>query len=335
MRVFLSFVLGLVLLALVSAGGAYWWGKNAYQVTTLEQKKPEFTITVEKGQGFNSIVAALKNAGLGLPEPLTSIAARLRGDSHQIKAGTYQFKGPLTIKSVFDKLVSGDVLLSEIRFPEGWTFKQMREVIDKHPLLLHDTVKMSNTEILAKVGSDAKHPEGLFFPSTYRFSPGASELEVYRNAFKQGKKLVDEAFAQRPPDSPLKTSYQLLTLASIVEKETGAEVDRPKVAAVFLNRLKIGMMLQSDPTTIYGMGEKFDGNLRRKDLQTDTPYNTYTRGGLTPTPISLVSKASLQAVIAPADIRALYFVARGDGSSEFSDDLSAHNRAVQKFQLKK
>jgi UPF0755 protein len=335
MRAFLTFFLGLLLVAALAAGGTYWWGKNNYQNKVIAQTHSEVTLTVEKGQGFAGTMNALRNAGLDLPEPLTSIAARLRGDSNQIKAGTYQFKAPLTVRAVLDKLVSGDVLLSEIRFPEGWTFKQMREVVDKHPMLKHETAILSDSELLKKLGAVENHPEGLFFPSTYRFSPNALDMEIYKNAYRQTKKLVEEAWAKRPPDSPLKSPYDLLTLASIVEKETGIEADRPKVAAVFLNRMKIGMPLQSDPTTIYGLGDKFDGNLRRKDLQTDTPYNTYTRGGLTPTPISLVSKASLQAVISPANIKALYFVARGDGSSEFSDDLSAHNRAVQKFQLKK
>jgi UPF0755 protein len=335
MRAFKIFLSGLIGLVIVLGGGGYWWGKSVYQNKVITQAAPEVMITVEKGQGFSATMTALRNAGVDMPEPLTSISARLRGDSNQIKAGTYQFKAPLTVRSILDKLVSGDVMLSEIRFPEGWTFRQMREVVDKHPLLKHETAKLSDAELLKKLGAVENHPEGLFFPSTYRFSPNALDMEVYKNAYRQTKKLVDEAWAKRPPDSPLKSPYDLLTLASIVEKETGTEADRPKVAAVFLNRMKIGMPLQSDPTTIYGMGDKFDGNLRRKDLQTDTPYNTYTRGGLTPTPISLVSKASLQAVIAPASIKALYFVARGDGSSEFSDDLSAHNRAVQKYQLKK
>lgn len=334
MRAFKSYFLGMVCLAIVAGGGAYWWGKSTYQNKVITQSKPELTIIVEKGQGFSATMTALRNAGLELPEPMTSVSARIRGDSNQIKAGTYLFKAPLTVRSVLDKLVSGDVMLSEIRFPEGWTFKQMREVVDKHPLLKHETLKLSDGELLKKLGAIENHPEGLFFPSTYRFSPNALDMEVYKNAYRQTKKLVEEAWSKRPSDSPLKSPYDLLTLASIVEKETGTEADRPRVAAVFLNRMKVGMPLQSDPTTIYGMGDKFDGNLRRKDLQTDTPYNTYTRGGLTPTPISLVSKASLQAVIAPARIKALYFVARGDGSSEFSDDLSAHNRAVQKYQLK-
>lgn len=335
MRAVVSFILGLLLLGLLSLGAGWLWGRQAYQSRVLVQSKAEFTVTVEKGQGFGSIAARLRNAGLELPEPLTSIAARLRGDAHQIKAGTYQFKAPLTLKSVLDKLVSGEVMLSEVRVPEGWTFLQMREVIDRHPDLRHDTAGLAASDLLARLGLSERHPEGLFFPSTYLFSPNTSDLEIYRNAHRQLRKLLDEAWAARPPDSPLRSPYELLTLASIVEKETGTEADRPKVAAVFLNRLRLGMMLQSDPTTIYGIGARFDGNLRKRDLQTDTPYNTYTRAGLTPTPIALVSRASLQAVIAPAPIKALYFVARGDGSSEFSDDLAAHNRAVQKFQLKR
>ena len=198
--------------------------------------------------------------------------------------------------------------------------------------LKQDTAALSDAQILKAIGATESKPEGLFFPDTYMFPLGASDLDVYKRAYKEQQSRLAKIWVSRPADSPLKTPYEALTLASIVEKETGREEDRDKVAAVFLNRLKIGMMLQSDPTTIYGMGDDFDGNLRRKDLKTDTPFNTYTRNGLTPTPISMPGANSLKAIMNPANISALYFVARGDGTSEFSDDLAAHNRAVNKYQ---
>ena len=172
-------------------------------------------------------------------------------------------------------------------------------------------------------------------PNTYRFSPGSSDIEVYRQSYRLLKRALDEAWATRSASVALANPYQALVLASIVEKETGRDADRGRVAAVFTNRLRLGMMLQSDPTTIYGMGAAFDGNLRRQDLRTDTPYNTYTRGGLPPGPISLPGKASLAAVLNPPPSSALYFVARGDGSSEFSDDLAAHQRAVDRYQKRR
>jgi UPF0755 protein len=227
-----------------------------------------------------------------------------------------------------------DVLLKDIRFTEGWSFRQMRAAIRQHPDLAHDTAALTDRDLLDKLGATEQSAEGLFFPSTYFFSPGASDMDVYRQAHRLLRKLLDEAWTNRAAGLPLKDAYQALILASIVEKETGRESDRDKVAAVFVNRLRRGMMLQSDPTTIYGMGENFDGNLRKRDLQTATPYNTYTRTGLPPTPIALPGKASLVAATQPASIGSLYFVARGDGTSEFSDDLGAHNRAVQRFQLK-
>ena len=224
-------------------------------------------------------------------------------------------------------------MLKDVRFTEGWTFRQMRAALAQTPDLSHDTTELSDVDILQQIGATERNPEGLFFPSTYSFSPGTGDLEIYRQAYKQLKKALDEAWAARAADLPYDTPYQALVMASIVEKETGRESDRDKVAAVFINRLRKGMMLQSDPTTIYGMGDKFDGNLRRRDLTTDSVYNTYTRTGLPPTPIALPGKASIVAATQPAPIAALYFVARGDGSSEFSNDLAAHNRAVGRYQL--
>jgi UPF0755 protein len=215
---------------------------------------------------------------------------------------------------------------------EGWTFRQMRRAIAAHPDLAQDTAGLADGELLRRIGAIEPHPEGLFMPSTYRFAPGASDLDIYRQAYRLLKRTLEESWAARSAGVPLSSPYEALVLASIVEKETGRDADRGRVAAVFVNRLRLGMMLQSDPTTIYGMGDRFDGNLRRADLRADTPYNTYTRNGLPPTPIALPGKASLAAALNPENSPALYFVARGDGSSEFSTDLAAHNRAVERYQ---
>ena len=208
----------------------------------------------------------------------------------------------------------------------------MRQAVADHPALKHDTTTWSEQELLARVAPGYKAAEGLFFPDTYRFAKGASELQVYRQAHAQLLKRLNKAWAERDQSLPYKTPYEALVMASIVEKETGAEADRDKVAAVFVNRLKRGMLLQTDPTVIYGMGDKYQGNIRKRDLQTDTPHNTYTRAGLPPTPIALPGAAALAATFNPAKTDALFFVSRGDGSSEFTNNLNDHNRAVNKYQ---
>ncbi|MCB1745416.1 MAG: endolytic transglycosylase MltG, partial [Gammaproteobacteria bacterium] len=238
-----------------------------------------------------------------------------------------------SLRVILDRMVAGDVLTAEIRFIEGWRFNQLRETIAEHPELRHEAATLSEQALLDRLGIRYEHPEGLFFPSTYRFAAGISDLEVYRMAHEAMRRLLDEAWAAREPGLPLKDPYEALVLASVVEKEAGTEADRALIAGVFVNRLRRGMKLQSDPTTIYGLGDAFDGDLRRVHLRTDTPYNTYTRHGLPPTPIALVGRASLQAVLHPAKTDALYFVARGDGSSQFSVTLDEHNAAVRKYQL--
>ena len=239
----------------------------------------------------------------------------------------------MTLKALVDQIVDGDVLTSEVRVIEGWTFARMRQAIVDHPDLVPASANMTDKEMLASIGAPFEAPEGLFFPSTYHFPVGATDLDVFRQAYELMQKNLQDAWAARQPNLPLKSPHEALILASIVEKETGLEADRQHVAGVFINRLRINMRLQSDPTTIYGLGDSFDGNLRRRDLRADTPFNTYTRAGLPPTPISLPGRASLDAVLNPADTKALYFVARGDGSSQFSDTLSEHQSAVRKFQL--
>jgi UPF0755 protein len=329
----------LILLILVSfaviAGSALAYGWHSYknQIVALPQKPVDFK--VNKGAGMKQIAGSLNAKGLNVSANWLWLVSRLRGDAGQLKAGTYRLTEGLTLEKLLDKIVAGDVILSEIRFIEGWTFAQMRRAVDQHAEIRHDTTGMSDEDILKKIGAAEKKAEGLFFPSTYPFSPGASDLDVYKQAYTLMNKTLTQVWQNRKPNLPLNTPYELLTLASIIEKETGRESDRDKVAAVFINRLRKGMMLQSDPTTIYGMGERFDGNIRRKDLKEDTPYNTYTRNGLTPTPISLPGKASLQAAVNPAAINAIFFVARGDGTSEFTETLQEHNRAVAKFQLGK
>ena len=288
--------------------------------------------TVPKGAGVRTIATGLRGQGIDVSPTRLWLWYKLRRDDGRLKAGTYAFAAPLTVDGLLDKLVRGDVLVTEIRFIEGWTFRQMRAAIDAHPDLGHDTKTLSETDLLGRLGATEQRAEGLFSPDTYAFSPGASDLEIYRQAYRKQQQALQAAWEARDPVLPYRSAYEALVLASIVEKETGQKSERDKVAAVFVNRLRRGMMLQSDPTTIYGLGDRFDGNLRKRDLQADTAYNTYTRAGLPPTPIALPGKASIDAALKPADVPALYFVARGDGTSEFSNDLTSHNRAVSRYQ---
>ena len=322
-------VLAAIAAALCAFG--YW----TYAFAPLEQAQPELRVTIERGSSLRAIAAGLAAQGLTVNEPLFWAAARVRGDAGRLKAGTYQIRSPSTLRELLDRMVRGDVLLAQVRFIEGWTFAQMRSAIDQQPNLRHDTAGISETELLALIGADEKRAEGLFLPDTYHFAAATSDLEIFRHAYRELRQELDAAWEARATELPYTDSYQALILASIVEKETGVDAERPKVAAVFVNRLRRGMALQSDPTTIYGLGAKFNGNLRKVDLLTDTPYNTYTRSGLTPTPIALPGRASIRAALNPAPISALYFVSRGDGTSEFSDDLASHNRAVTRYQLKR
>ena len=324
-------VVSLVLLVAVLAGVA-WHALSTYRHSPVELASDPIRVRIERGMGVAAIGQAVAAAGVRFPAWQFVLAARLRGDGGRIQAGVYQFGGLLTRRALIDKMVRGEVVLAELRVIEGWTFRQMRRAIAAHPDLAQDTAGLADGELLRRIGAIEPHPEGLFMPSTYRFAPGASDLDIYRQAYRLLKRTLEESWAARSAGVPLSSPYEALVLASIVEKETGRDADRGRVAAVFVNRLRLGMMLQSDPTTIYGMGDRFDGNLRRADLRADTPYNTYTRNGLPPTPIALPGKASLAAALNPENSPALYFVARGDGSSEFSTDLAAHNRAVERYQ---
>jgi UPF0755 protein len=317
------------ILALLAAGGWLWW--FAHTPLKLEATTVEFTIP--HGASLRAASRAIAAAGVEMRPWAFEAVGRMAGNPAQIRAGQYEIQAGMTPLQLLGKLARGEVALTEIVFIEGWSFRQVRAALDAHPHVRHDTLGLGDAEVMGRLDRSGDSPEGRFFPDTYRFAKGASDLEVLRSAYRAMAKRLDAAWAQRRPDLPLASAYEALVLASIVEKETGRAEDRPMIAAVLVNRLRAGIKLQTDPTVIYGLGSAFDGNLRKRDLVADTPYNTYLRGGLPPTPIALPGLASLEAVLNPAPTDALYFVARGDGTSEFSRTLEEHNRAVTKYQL--
>jgi conserved hypothetical protein, YceG family len=278
------------------------------------------------------VAQAVRDAGVQVNPALLYWWFRLSGDARQIRAGSYEIERGINPRGLLRKLVRGDEALRAVTLVEGWNFNQVRAALLKAEQLKPETQELAPDLIMKALERPGLHPEGRFFPDTYTYAKGSSDLAVLRRALRAMDKQLAAAWRQRRPDTPLKTPAQALILASIVEKETGRASDRAMIAGVFSNRLALGMMLQTDPTVIYGLGETFDGNLRRRDLQADTPWNTYTRSGLPPTPIAMPGKAALLAAVQPAATRALYFVARGDGSSQFSASLEEHNRAVNKYQ---
>jgi UPF0755 protein len=293
---------------------------------------PSVELSIEPGTNPAEVARAWVAAGVQVDARFLYQWFKWSGQAKQIRAGSYEVHAGVTPRALLDKMVRGDQILEQLRLIEGWSWRQVRAALAAAPQLKPKTASMSDADIMAALGEPGVAPEGRFFPDTYAYSRGVSDLTVLRRAHEAMKKRLAEAWSLRKPELPLKSADAALILASIVEKETGTPADRSRVAAVFVNRLRIGMPLQTDPTVIYGLGEAFDGNLRKRDLLADTPFNTYTRGGLPPTPIAMPGAASLQAALNPAPVKALYFVARGDGSSEFSDDLAAHNRAVNKYQ---
>lgn len=275
----------------------------------------------------------MKQAGVLMEEWSFVWLARALGKSTQIKHGNYQLEKPSSILELLEMVSKGRVAQSELTVIEGWTFRQFRAVLNASPALRHDSTALTDAEILQRIGAQEKHPEGLFFPDTYNFASGSSDLDILKRSYQTMQKRLQQSWEGRDKDLPFATPYEALILASIVEKETGKAGDRDMISAVFINRLRKGMRLQTDPTVIYGIGEQYDGNIRKRDLLKDTEYNTYTRDGLTPTPIALPGWESIQAVMHPAASPALYFVARGDGSSQFSNTLIEHNNAVNRYQI--
>jgi len=316
-------------LAAVLAGAAYL---SWYLETPLSIRKLPVEFEIPQGTRFRAAARIIDDAGVAVGRFQFEVLARALGRAQEIKAGSYELTAPLKPLELLDKLTRGDVTQAEITFIEGWTFRQMRNALDESPDLRHETRALDDAQIMQKLGAPEQHAEGLFFPDTYLFSKAASDLSVLRRAYGAMLRHLAIEWAGREPDLPYKSPYQALIMASLVEKETGRATERSMIAGVLVNRLRAGMLLQVDPTVIYGMGAHFDGNLRKKDLLADGPYNTYTRLGLPPTPIAMPGLASLRAAMQPAKTDDLYYVARGDGTSVFSRTLAQHNMAVEKYQ---
>lgn len=324
MRLFLTLIVATAL-GVLAAG--YGWVNQRFELPAAS-----VDLAIEPGLNAREVANAVVQAGVPVNANLLYAWFRLSGNSRNIKAGSYELTPGTTPRSLLEKLVRGEEALRAVTLVDGWTFRQVRQALKKAEQLKPDSQEMSASVLMAQLGKPGLAPEGRFFPDTYTYSKGSSDLAVLHRAMRAMDKRLDAAWVQRDPQTPLKTPEQALILASIIEKETGLPSDRPSIAAVFNNRLRLGMRLQTDPTVIFGLGESFDGNLRKKDLQTDTPWNTYTRNGLPPTAIAIPGKAALLAAVQPGTSKALYFVARGDGSSAFSNTLDEHNRAVNKYQ---
>ncbi len=321
-------LLALLFAAAAAAAAAVWlWLDRPLPLASGSAE-----LSIEAGATPREVAQAWVVAGVQVHPRLLYEWFRWSGQARKIRAGSYEIDTGTSPRGLLAKMVQGEETMERVRFIEGWTLRQLRGALARASHLKPATAGLTDAQLMAALGAPDLPAEGRFFPDTYVYSRGVSDLTVLRRAHKALQEHLNQAWAERAADTPLKSSAEALTLASIVEKETGTAADRGLVAGVFVNRLRIGMPLQTDPTVIYGLGEAFDGNLRKRDLLADTPYNTYTRGGLPPTPIALPGLASLRAAVRPQPTQALYFVARGDGSSVFSDTLAEHNRAVNKYQ---
>jgi UPF0755 protein len=326
LRLIVAFA-ALVAVAAVLAAG--WW-----LTRPLPLASEVVELSIEPGRTPRDIADGWVRAGVRTSPLALYEWFRWSGRARLIRAGSYEITPGTTPIRLLEKMVRGDETLAAVRLNEGWTFRQIRVELGRADTLKPSIATMSDAEVMVAIGAPGVSPEGRFQPDTYNYSKGSSDLALLKRAYRAMGRHLDEAWNERDPATPLHNADEALTLASIVEKETGVVADRGKVAGVFVNRLRLGMPLQTDPTVIFGLGAAFDGNLRKRDLIADTPYNTYTRAGLPPTPIAVPGKAALLAAVRPEATRALYFVARGDGSSEFSETLADHNRAVNRYQRK-
>lgn len=331
-----AFLTLFALLVLVVLAASVYWLQSPMGFKPSELKASPsvqvLDLAIEPGTSPKGVAQAIADAGADVSPELLRFWFRVSGQDRAIKAGSYEITPEMSPRVVLNMLVRGEETLRTITLVEGWTFKQFKQALAKSDNLKVSTQGMTDAEIMTLLGRPNLHPEGRFYPDTYTYAKGSTDVALMQRALKAMDRHLDKVWNQRKSNLPITHPEELLILASIIEKETGRANDRPLISAVFHNRLKMGMRLQTDPTVIYGMGDAFDGNLRRVDLRTDTPYNTYTRGGLPPTPIAMPGKAALLAAIDPAPSNALYFVAKGDGSSHFSQSLNEHNNAVNKYQ---
>ena len=333
MKKFLSFVLRsllvLIVLAVAVSGGAWYWVTQ--QPVTMQAERIDYLI--EPGTSPRQTARVMREAGIALNEDAFVYLARLTKQDVLLKAGGYEAVQGDTLWRLLERMASGDVTQRRLTFVEGWTYRRIRDTLRAHPDVRQTLDGVDDDELRKRLGIAEDSLEGWFYPDTYVFAPGTTDFDILRRAHHAQQTLLEAMWEEREPGLPLKTPYEALILASIIEKETGHELDRDRVAGVFINRLKRGMLLQTDPTVIYGMGEAYQGRIRKRDLTTDTPWNTYTRAGLPPTPIASSGKAALLAALKPEPHSYLYFVSRGDGTSEFSETLQAHNRAVARYIL--
>ena len=330
-KLFISLFVLLGLSAGLVIGGAYYWANSP-----LILSKPTIDIRIPQGVTPNRVAQIIQQSGVDMPPQAFVWLSRITGQDKLIKAGGYQVVQGESALGLLDRLARGDVTNRQVTFIEGWNLAQIRAALAAHPdidVTLGDITEQP--ELAQKLGVDSNYLEGLVFPDTYVFPVGSTDQEILQNAIVAQQTILDQAWAERAPDLPLKTPQEALILASIIEKETGHGEERARIAGVFVNRLRVGMPLQTDPTVIYGMGDKYQGKIRKVDLQTDTPWNTYTRKGLPPTPIAAVSRASLEAALNPEDHTYFYFVSKGNGTSAFANNLAEHNRNVSTYILGK
>ena len=304
-----------------------------FQYGAIELEAGPSTFLIRSGSNIKSISQDLARAKIINDPWLFILLAKVRGLETRVRAGEYQIHAGLTADELLEKFTRGNAIQYQLTIIEGWTFRQMLAAIAADPIIEKTLQGKTDEEIMVLLDLPGQHPEGRFFPDTYRFPKGTSDLDFLRRAYQVMDNHLQREWSQRAPDLPLQSSYEALILASIIEKETGAGFERPLIAAVFIERLKRNMRLQTDPTIIYGLGDDYDGNIRSRDLKKNTPYNTYLNAGLTPTPIALPGLASIHAALHPAPGDALYFVSRGDGTHQFSATLDEHNAAVRRYQL--
>lgn len=324
---------GVLLIAASAVAAGLWSDYRAFEQRPIALSESSVILDIQRGTSLSALAREMSDAGM-LPNPYYFMAlAWRRGDVGRIKAGEFELTSEMTPADVLARITSGRVVQHPVTLVEGWTFRQALAVIDGHERFTGELGHLSDEDLMAQLGRPGQHPEGLFFPETYRFPRGTPRLEILRRSMIAMDEVLGQEWARRSPGLPIHTPYEALILASIIEKETGAPSERAEIAGVFTRRLFKGMRLQTDPTVIYGMGARYEGRIRRADLREATPYNTYVISGLPPTPIALPGRASIQAALNPAAGETLYFVSRGDGSHVFSTTLEEHNRAVRRYIL--